>query len=72
MLEEEYKVESGDKVTLLFGIESEPQGRFSVLFNDIEIGSGKTMDTVSFSVKVFNREKKRNFKIVISKREEKN
>ena len=52
MLKSEYMTKSGDHLELEFGTASEPQGRYSILFNDIELASGKTSDIVKYTLKV--------------------
>ena len=51
-LKSEYTTKTGDSLALEFGTVSEPQGRYSILFNDIELASGKTSDIVKYSLKV--------------------
>ena len=52
LLKTQYNATVGDNLELVFGTKAEPQARYNILFNEIEIASGKTSSTVTYTLKV--------------------
>ena len=52
LLKSQYNAIVGDNLELVFGTKAEPQGRYNISFNEIEIASGKTSSTVTYTLKV--------------------